>query len=157
MNTHREMQQRPALVAVPTSETGATAGTRAAARARTAEETQQQPQPRPQRPIVTPRDTQQETVQSRLRRWITPPNPRMTAAPSWEQIKECGDAGRHAPPNGWPRTVSVLWSRDVALPARALAIWLDWVARSPSRFLVVLVLYALVAHLPGMDWLPWIF
>ncbi|MGH3432126.1 MAG: hypothetical protein ACRDQB_04740, partial [Thermocrispum sp.] len=93
----------------------------------------------------------------RLRHWATPPNPKASEPPTWDQLKWDGDNGRQAPREGWPRTASVLWSRTVALPGRATAVWLDWVSRSPARCLTVFVLYALLAHLPGMRWLPWLY
>lgn len=145
--TH-ENAHRPAvpLHAVPQGESGANAGVREAARARLTA----LPEPPPERRA-------EHRALAELRRWVTPPDPRKAAPPTWDQLRWNGDHGRHTPTDGWPHTVSVAWSRTVALPARAVAVWLDWIARCPARCLAVFLLYALIAHLPGMGWLPWFF
>lgn len=135
---------------------GSKAGLRAPARERDATQVQQQPQLDSQPQQVTDGEGR-TSLGARFARWITPPNPSTIAPPTWDELRWQGDHGRHAPASGWPRTFSVAWSRTVALPGRALAVWLDWVAGSPSRFLVVFVLYALLVHVPGLGWLPWIY
>lgn len=150
--THGQPQPGRNLRAVPPPQAGLNAEVRTAARASITAYPQQQ----------TQRETQQGAINTcgergPFARWITPPNPRTTAPPTWDELRWHGDHGRHAPKAGWPHNVSVVWSRMVALPARAAAVWLDWVVRSPSRTLAVLVLYALLAHLPGLTWLPWFF
>ncbi|MPY99984.1 MAG: hypothetical protein GEU97_18740 [Actinophytocola sp.] len=137
---------------MPPPENGANAGVREPARAKESTQPQQHSQPAD----VTLRSRLGDLA-TRVGTLFTPPNPRTTSPPSWDQLIEYGDRGRQAPKDGWPRTLSVLWSRVVALPGRALAIWLDWITRCPSRSLVALVLYALLAHLPGMGWLPWFY
>lgn len=153
--TEGEPQQRPATISWRPPTTGANAGMPAPARESITADPQQQPQPEPQRRRVTPGDL--TAIGRRFGQWVTPPNPKSTPPPTWEQLKLRGDVGRHAPREGWPRTVSVVWSRSVGLPGRALAVWLDWISRSPSRFLAALILCALITQLPGMSWLPWIF
>jgi len=150
--TRRDNQTGVALRAVPPPEGGVNAGVREPARAKESAQPQQHPQPSD----VTLR-RRLSALATRVGTLFTPPNPRTTPPPSWDQLIEYGDRGRQAPPSGWPRTLSVLWSRSIALPGRALAIWLDWITRCPSRSLVVLVLYALLVHLPGLGWLPWFY
>lgn len=150
--TQRESEPRRTVHVVPPLEEAFNAGLRAPARgsvtAKTNTEANRQTNP------GSPTHSDRLAV---LRRWATPPNPKTVPAPSWEDIKRDADLGRQVPPTGWPHTLSVLWSRGVALPGRAVVVWLDWVLRSPSRFLAAFVVYALVAHLPGMGWLPWFF
>lgn len=98
-----------------------------------------------------------EDPRARLARWSTPPDPRTTAAPSWDELRRNAEHGRHAPAVGWPHTASVAWSRTITLPVRALLVWLDWIARCPSRTLAVLALYALLTHVPAFGWLPWFY
>lgn len=155
-STQRDNRAGVALRAVPPPEEGVNAGVREPARAKNSGHSQQDPQPEPQHQDITLRDRWGGIV-ARVGTLFTPPNPRTTVPPSWDQLVEYGDHGRQAPATGWPRTLSVLWSRGVALPGRALAIWLDWITRCPSRSLVALVLYALLVHLPGLGWLPWFY
>lgn len=150
--THGESEPRGSLRALRPLDGAFNAGGRAPARASITAKANALGDPRANSGSPTEGDRT-----ARLRRWITPPNPKTTAPPSWDQLLWHGDHGRQAPKEGWPRTGSVLWSRTVALPGRAAAVWLDWVSRSPSRCLVVFVLYALLAHLPGMGWLPWFY
>lgn len=140
--THGDKERGVPLRAVPPPDDGGNAGVREPARARLTPLPEQQPEQRTERRTITERV-------ACLRGWMTPPNPKTTPPPTWDQLRCHGDHGRHAPATGWPHTLSVAWSRTVALPARAAAVWLDWLARSPSRCLAAGVLYALVAHVPG--------
>ncbi len=151
-DTQRENQAGVALRAVPPPDDAVNAGVREPARAKKHGQTQQHPQ----HPNATLR-SRLNALAARAGKLFTPPNPRTSTPPSWGQLVEYGTHGRQAPRDGWPRVLSVLWSRVVALPGRALAIWLDWITRCPSRSLVALVLYALLAHLPGLGWLPWFY
>lgn len=150
--TQRESEHRPPVRVVPPIEDAFKAGAHAPARTSLTANPNINANPRTNSSSPTQRHRELGLV---LLRWLTPPNPRAVPPPSWDQLKWNGDHGRQAPTTGWPRTASVIWTRTVALPGRAVAIWLDWIVRSPSRFLAVYVLYALVAHLPGMGWLPW--
>lgn len=145
--TQRNDERGVPLRAVPPPDSGANAGVRESARASLKALPEQQPEQRPEGHAITERV-------ARLRRWMAPPNPKTTPPPTWDQLRWHGDHGRHAPVAGWPHTLSVAWSRTIALPARAAAVWLDWIARSPSRCLATFVLHTLVAQLPGMGWLP---
>lgn len=151
--TECEGEQRPQLRSVPAGERHTKAGVRADARAIIAAETNtaEVVDANPSSP------TERARMARRLRHWITPPNPKSTPPPTWDQLRWHGEHGRQVPKSGWPRTLAIGWSCLVAQPVRALAIWLDWIARSPSRFLVAFVLYALLAHVPGLTWLPWLF
>lgn len=91
----------------------------------------------------------------RLRAWARPPNVRGETAPSWEQIAWRARYGNHvSSSDGWSRSLCVGWAYVVAMPAHAVAIWLAWVSRAPSRTAVALGLYLVVMHLPFLSWLP---
>lgn len=158
--THRDNEQRRRLHPVPPPTVEATAGKRAPARGSVAVETNTGANVKMNPGSLTHRNETQRALKdlpARLASWSIPPNPRATALPSWDELRWNADHGRHAPPTGWPHTASVIWSRAVTLPVRALVIWIDWIARCPSRTLAVLVLYVLLAHVPALSWLPWFY
>lgn len=158
--THGDSTPGVPLRAVPPLENGANAGVRVPARARLTPLPEQSPEHAAELRTATDgshRQLDAAPLLARLKRWASPPNPKAARPPSWDALTWNGDHGRHVPKTGWPRTASIAWSRTVALPVRASAVWLDWIARCPSRCLAVFVLYALLAHVPGLTWLPWIF
>lgn len=93
-------------------------------------------------------------MRSQAKLWLRPPNPRQAPAPSWNQLRWHADHGQHVAPEGASRIVTTVWCRTVALPARVAAVWLDWVARSPTRTTAVIALYV-ICHYTLAGWLPW--
>lgn len=149
-------QPRP-LWAVPE---GGSAGACAPAHARVAEEINLNSQPDPQPPAPTDSDHQagvaepKTPVLQRLAQWAHPPNIKAWMPPTWEQIKWRGEHGEHVAREGWPRSGSQAWKR-VYLSVRVVQALVDWIFESGSRAAVAFVLYALLAHLSFMSWLPW--
>lgn len=154
--TDSESEHQRTLRAVPAESEGTNAGARALARASESANANSDQASRANPDSPTDGDTN-PSKWTRLKTWASPPNPKTTPPPTWDQLRWHGEHGRQAPKTGWPRTISIAWCYTVAQPGRALAVWLDWISRSPSRCLVAFVLYVLLAHVPGLTWLPWFY
>lgn len=91
----------------------------------------------------------------RLKSWASPPDVRREPPPTWEQLKWRAEGGDQVARDGWTRTAALAYTKGVALPVRALLVWLDWIVRVPSRAAVALLIYSVLAHLGPFTWLPW--
>uniref|UniRef100_UPI003F4936FB hypothetical protein n=1 Tax=Actinokineospora sp. CA-119265 TaxID=3239890 RepID=UPI003F4936FB len=107
-------------------------------------------------PVEDPAGRAWREQAQRLRQWARPPDVVAEPPPTWEQLRWRGAHGDQVAREGWTRAAAQAWTLGVTLPVRALVIWLDWIARCPSRTAVAVVLYTLLAHLPIGAWLlPW--
>lgn len=88
--------------------------------------------------------------------WVRAPNVTVERPPSWQEIGWRARFGNQTATDGWTRTVAVGFAFIVTWPVRVLAFYADWLARTPSRFFVALVLYAALAlaRPPYLGWLP---
>lgn len=91
-----------------------------------------------------------------LAEWVRPPSVTAEAPPSWEQIGWRARYGDQVAVEGWTRTVAVGFAFAATWPGQAVAVYLAWVSRTPSRLAVAIALYTVLvfAHLPYLGWLP---
>lgn len=78
-----------------------------------------------------------------------------------EGLPAAGDSWLYAKKGPWCRSDSPIRLAATAwqvatMPVRAVAFYLHWLTERPSRFLVFLTVYALLASTSYGAWLPWI-
>lgn len=81
--------------------------------------------------------------------WTQPPA-------SLQALVRYADDAPWADKTGSIRAAGRVWCRVIAVPVSVVAYYTAWLAQRPSRFLVLLVLYVVIAHTSAGSWLPWI-